>query len=85
MKIIEKKLLREEEITEQFIRELKIQSFLYHPNIIKMYGFFDDVANIYIILELATGGQLFKQLKKLQSMPEPKVAAIMRQVCQSVS
>lgn len=34
-----------------------------------MYGFFDDNVNIYIILELATGGQLFKQLKKLQSMP----------------
>lgn len=50
-----------------------------------MYGFFDDNVNIYIILELATGGQLFKQLKKLQSMPQPKVAAIMRQVCQAVN
>ena len=85
LKIIEKKLLREEEITEQFIRELKIQSYLNHPNIIKMYGYFDDPTHIYLLLELATGGQLFKQLKKLQSMPEPKVAAIMRQVCQSIN
>jgi serine/threonine protein kinase len=49
-----------------------------------MYGFFDDVVNIYIILELGTGGQLFKQLKRHQSMPEVKVAGIMRQVCQAV-
>jgi len=40
--VIEKKLLKEEEITEQFIRELKIQMYLNHPNIIKMYGYFDD-------------------------------------------
>ncbi|MCL4168386.1 UNVERIFIED_CONTAM: hypothetical protein GTU68_059179 [Idotea baltica] len=84
LKIIEKKLLYEEEITEQFIRELKIQMFLNHPNIIRMYGYFDDAVNIYLILEMATGNQLFKQLKKLQSMPEQKVANIMRQVCHAV-
>lgn len=50
-----------------------------------MYGFFDDKANIYIILEVGTGGQLFKQLKRNQSMPEAKVAHLMRQVCQAVS
>lgn len=50
-----------------------------------MYGFFDDAANVYLIMEAATGGQLFKQLKKHQSMPEQKVASIMRQVCQAVN
>ena len=50
-----------------------------------MYGFFDDAVNIYILMEVAMGGQLFKQLKKLQSMPEAKVASIMRQVCQAVN
>ena len=49
-----------------------------------MYGFFDDAVNIYILMEVAMGGQLFKQLKKLQSMPEAKVASIMRQVCQAI-
>jgi hypothetical protein len=34
-----------------------------------MYGFFDDAINIYIILEVGTGGQLFKLLKRHQSMP----------------
>ena len=85
VKIIEKKLLREEEITEQFIRELKIQSYLNHPNIIRMYGFFDDPANIYLLLEVGMGGQLYKQLKKYSSMPEAKVASLVRQVCQAVS
>ncbi len=56
-----------------------------HPNIIKMYGYFDDPMNIYIILEVALGGQLFKMLKKGVSMSEPKVAAIMKQVVSAVN
>ena len=50
-----------------------------------MYGFFDDNVNIYIILEVGTGGQLFKYIKKSQSMPELQVATLMRQVCQAIN
>jgi aurora kinase len=83
--MIEKKLLREEDIVEQFIRELKIQMYLNHPNIIKMYGFFDDPTYIYIILEVGTGGQLYHQLNKSEPMTEAKVAPIMKQVCEAVN
>jgi aurora kinase, other len=64
LKMIEKKIILEEEIIEQFTRELKIQQFLNHPNIIKMYGYFDDETYIYIILEVGTGGQLQNQFKR---------------------
>ena len=83
--MIEKKLLKEEEITEQFIRELKIQMYLNHPNIIKLYGFFDDEQYIYIILEVGTGGQLYHQLRKSEPMAENRVAPIMKQVCEAVN
>ncbi len=85
LKMVENKLLREDEITEQFIRELKIQLFLSHPNIIKMYGYFDDETYIYIILEVGTGGQLYHQLKKSQPLSEPRIAFIMKQVCDAVN
>jgi serine/threonine protein kinase len=55
--------------------------YLNHPNIIKMYGYFDDEKNIYIILEVGTGGQLYHHLKKNQSLPEAKVAFLMKQIC----
>ena len=58
--------------------------YLNHPNIIKLYGFFDDEKNIYIILEVAMGGQLFQQLKRSEPMPEAKVAHIMKQICTAV-
>ena len=32
----------------QLIREIKIQSYLNHPNIVKLYAFFGDERNIYL-------------------------------------
>lgn len=58
---------------------------LNHPNIIRMYGFFDDTRNIYLILEAGTGGQLYHHLQKGQQMPEAKTVNIMRQVCEAVN
>ena len=42
LKVVEKKRIIQDSFLVQFIRELKIQSFLEHPNIIKIYGYFHD-------------------------------------------
>jgi aurora kinase len=60
MKTVPKAVIREENIINQFIRELKIQSCLDHPNVTKLYGFFDDKDNIYLLLELGSEGQLYR-------------------------
>lgn len=46
------------------VREIKIHSYVDHPNIIKLYGFFHDDQNIYLILEYAPDGEVYKELKK---------------------
>jgi len=33
-----------------------------HPNIIKVYEFYEDEHNFYIIQELCTGGELFERI-----------------------
>ena len=48
---------------DQFIRQIKIQSYLNHPNIIKFYGFFDDEDYFYMLMELASDGQLYNYLE----------------------
>ena len=37
--------------------------FLDHPNIVKLYGFFDDLTHFYIVMEYMEGGSLFSYLK----------------------
>lgn len=59
--------------------------YLMHPNIIKLFGFFEDDRYFYIILEVGTGGQLYHHLKKTEPMPENKVAPIMKQICEAVN
>ena len=52
-------------------REIEIQSRLIHPHIVKLYGYFHDIKNCYIILEYVTGGELYKYIQKLGgSVPE---------------
>ena len=52
VKIIKKEAVKRENFLEQLIREIKIQSFLSHVNLLKMYAFFHDALNVYLILEL---------------------------------
>ena len=46
-----------------------------HPNIVKLYGFFDDREHIYLILEYMEEGTLFESLRKRKDrMPESEVS-----------
>lgn len=45
-------------MVEQLTRELKIQQYANHPNIIKVYGFFDDLLHFYTIMECALDNHL---------------------------
>lgn len=40
-----------------------------HPNILKLYGYFHDEARVYMILEYAPKGELYKEL---QAQPEKR-------------
>ena len=49
-------------VENQLRREIEIQSHLRQKNILRMYGYFFDEKRVYIILEFAPGGELYKQL-----------------------
>ena len=51
-------------MVEQFTREIKTQCFFNHPNIIKVYGYFDDLLHLYIIMESALDQRLSDILKE---------------------
>lgn len=55
---------------DQFLNEIKIQMFLDHPNIVKLYGFFDDALHFYIIMEYMEGGSLFALIKINKKLSE---------------
>jgi len=84
LKIIPKEMVKEENIINQLIRELKIQSCLDHPNIIKLFGFFDDEKNVYLLLELGSSGQLYRVLKEKVKFSEEASSYIVKQICEAI-
>jgi serine/threonine protein kinase len=44
-------------------REIEIQRQLNHKNILKLYAFFWDSNNIYLVMEWAPDGDLFKKMQ----------------------
>lgn len=50
LKKISKKVIKSNLMVDQFLQEIKIQSFCNHENILKVYGFFDDSEHVYLIL-----------------------------------
>lgn len=74
IKVIKKSQLVKAGVEHQLRREIEIQSHLRHKHILRMYGFFFDEKRIYIILEYAPGGELYRVLQSKQHFSEPVTA-----------
>lgn len=74
MKILSKKQLQDAGVEHQLRREIEIQSHLRHPNILRLYGYFYDEKRVYIILEYAPNGELFKILRENDRFDEETAA-----------
>lgn len=85
LKVLKKRKILEEGLLTQFIRELKIQTYCNHPNIIKNYGFFHDSENFFIIMELGCDGQLYDIIAKGKKFSEESTAFIIGHLLDAVS
>lgn len=72
------------QLEKQVCREIEIQSNLCHPNILKLYGHFHDDKRIFLILEFAAQGELYKQLRKEHRFPEWKAAQLTAQMASAL-
>ena len=57
---------------------------LNHPNIIKLYEYFHDNKNIYIIMEYYPGGELFEKIKEREFFNEKEAAIILKSILQAI-
>uniref|UniRef100_A0A6N2KK11 Aurora kinase n=1 Tax=Salix viminalis TaxID=40686 RepID=A0A6N2KK11_SALVM len=74
LKVIFKEQIDKYNIHHQLKREMEIQTSLSHPNILRLYGWFHDEQRVFMILEYAHGGELFKELRKCGYLSEKKAA-----------
>ena len=84
MKIIPKNNMRPGFADKDIINEINIMKNLGHPHIIKIFEFFCDNKNYYLINEYCTEGDLSEKLMQLKHLPEPIVKILMAQIFQAV-
>lgn len=84
LKVMHKSELQQGKVEKQTRREIEIQSHLAHPNILKLYGHFHDSKRIFLIVEFAAKGELYKHLRKEGRFPEWKAAQYIAQMASAL-
>ncbi|XLU41762.1 hypothetical protein S245_036576 [Arachis hypogaea] len=84
LKIIFKEQLEKYRLHHQVGREMEIQSNLHHPNILRLYGWFHDAERVFLILEYAHNGELYKELRKRGHLTEMQAATVILPYCGNV-
>lgn len=64
----------------QFEAEINILIKLDHPNILKLYEYFEDDKNYYLITELCTGGELFDKIIEKVHYCEEEAAEVFYEI-----
>lgn len=83
--IVKNKINLSQEDEAELIREIEILKVLDHPNIIKVYEYFNSPGHFNIILEYCNGGELFDEIVKVNHFSEEKAACIMKQLLSAIT
>jgi len=63
LKVLFKSQLINNNVEHQLRREIEIQAHLKHDNILRLFGYFYDETRVYLILEFAPRGELYRVLR----------------------
>ena len=70
----------QKQLVQQLEREVRIMYELDHPYIIKIFTHFEDDRNVYVVMEFAAGGHMFKLLRRLREFDERTSAQYLREI-----
>jgi len=65
-------------------REIAVMKGLDHPNICKLLATFEEGRNMFFVMELCEGGEVFDRIIETGSITEKTVAVIIHQVCSAL-
>ncbi|XP_012603967.2 aurora kinase A [Microcebus murinus] len=85
LKVLFKAQLEKAGVEHQLRREVEIQSHLRHPNILRLYGYFHDATRVYLILEYAPLGTVYRELQKLSKFDEQRTATYITELANALS
>ncbi|XP_075868413.1 aurora kinase B [Nelusetta ayraudi] len=80
LKVLFKSQMEKEGVEHQLRREIEIQSHLKHPNILRFYNYFHDQKRVYLVLEYAPRGEMYKELQRCGRFDAQRTATFMEEI-----
>ena len=68
----------------RFRQEIKLMKELEHPNIVRLYETYEDEVNIYLVMELCSGGELFDKIISAGFFTERAAAVAVKQMLSAI-
>ena len=79
IKVIQKQGIMDQKLVPQMNREIEIMYILNNPHCLRLKNHFEDDTNFYLVMPLASKGQLYRVLKKFRKFDERTAAQILRE------
>mmetsp|Transcript_68672 Transcript_68672/g.198909 ORF Transcript_68672/g.198909 Transcript_68672/m.198909 type:complete len:354 (-) Transcript_68672:98-1159(-) len=84
LKVLDKNQLIKHRVEHQLRREIEIQSHCRHVNILRLYSYFHDEKRVYLMLEMAPGGELYALLTSRGTFSEARSAWYFKQMVEAI-
>ena len=84
IKILEKNRICDVTDVERVSREIHILKLIRHPNIVQLYEIIETPGQLYLIMEYASGGELFDYIVKKTRIPEQEACKFFQQIIAGV-
>lgn len=84
VKILEKDRIQDVADVERVAREIHILKLIRHSHIIQLYEIIETLKQLYLIMEYASGGELFDYIVAHSRVKEPESAKFFQQILSGV-
>ncbi|CAN8070715.1 unnamed protein product [Agarophyton chilense] len=84
IKIMDKSHIKANELTLQVRREIAVMKAMTHPNIVNLHAVLTSSKNLYMVMDLVTGGELFDAVAEQGRLPEPLARSYFQQLVDGI-
>jgi serine/threonine protein kinase len=85
MKIVLKSNLGNESDWARFQREIDVMHGINHPNVVRLYDFFEKDDSFHLVMDLCNDGELTNYIIKNDKLAEPTAAVIFSQIVSAIA
>ena len=84
VKVLEKSKIKDKKDVERISREIKILKQLHHPNVVQIYEIIETEKDLYLVMEYASGGELFDLIVQNQKLKEKLASRYLQELVAGV-